>query len=392
MKQFLLSLFFVLICSVLLGTIFVWNKFRIPFPVSRIESTNVITKEDIKNYVSEDQILFEDMIRESPDGNYFVYLTANDLSMRGSKIWLIQKNGENNRVLDFGEEYRFITNPIWSPDGKSIAFLKIYPFELWTITPEFNIFDNRLNYEALSFRKVYSQAEEKDKNRLNPSLGYGGETNLRWNTQNEIIFEDNSQIPNKFYAVNVEDKNIRELRTAFQPVNNKSILGVEDIPLHSQRDPDWSKDILGSCTNETIGSAGCAVSAVSMLFNSYGVDIDPQKLNNWLKENQNQGYFGCDIRWNIAANYSDGIKLVGAYFGETSTDRVDYELNRGNSVIVGFDKVEFTNLPHWVLIIGKDKDGEYIIRDPWSTKDNEYKKLEDFGDKFDHIVVYSYLN
>jgi hypothetical protein len=77
---------------------------------------------------------------------------------------------------------------------------------------------------------------------------------------------------------------------------------------------------------------------------------------------------------------------VGAYSYEKDTNKLDYELSRGNPVIIGFDKVPETGIPHWVVAT-KKVSGKYLIEDPW-TLSGEQKSLDDFGGKYDHLIVY----
>src|SRR5438270_9837607 len=50
----------------------------------------------------------------------------------------------------------------------------------------------------------------------------------------------------------------------------------------SQRAHQWSRDALGSDPVDTIGSSGCALTAVTMVTNAYGYSTNPQLLNRWL--------------------------------------------------------------------------------------------------------------
>ena len=59
------------------------------------------------------------------------------------------------------------------------------------------------------------------------------------------------------------------------------------VPVFTQDDPRWSFQLLGP-TYETIGQSGCAVTSAAMVLSAYGVDTDPQRLNDFL--NQNGGY------------------------------------------------------------------------------------------------------
>ena len=90
-----------------------------------------------------------------------------------------------------------------------------------------------------------------------------------------------------------------------------------DVPLFGQRWEPWAGDQLGFCSSDTIGSSGCAITSMAMVFKYYGVNTDPRDLNNWLK--QNGGYAeGCLVKWDVAAGRSGGsVQWAGRYDYQT---------------------------------------------------------------------------
>ncbi len=55
------------------------------------------------------------------------------------------------------------------------------------------------------------------------------------------------------------------------------------MPSFRQSDERWGDDPLGGVeANGTLGGEGCAVAAAAMVFQSYGIAIDPQQLNWFL--------------------------------------------------------------------------------------------------------------
>src|SRR2546423_8676161 len=54
------------------------------------------------------------------------------------------------------------------------------------------------------------------------------------------------------------------------------------VPTFNQRSLQWSRDALGSDRVDTIGSAGCALTAVTMVTAAYGYSTNPQRLNRLL--------------------------------------------------------------------------------------------------------------
>src|SRR5438128_1405846 len=78
--------------------------------------------------------------------------------------------------------------------------------------------------------------------------------------------------------------------------------GVElDVPQFRQGDPRWRNDPLGK-TPGTLGAEGCAVASAAMVLKFYGVETDPQQLNNFLTTHG--GYVGTGwLVWEKAAEF-----------------------------------------------------------------------------------------
>lgn len=132
------------------------------------------------------------------------------------------------------------------------------------------------------------------------------------------------------------------------------------VPSFRQGDEKWSDDPLGGVPdNGTIGGEGCAVAAAAMVFKFYGIDVDPQRLNWFLR-----GVDGYTDRgwlyWDRAAWFApDRVRHI--YEDLPSYALIDSNLARGNPVIV---RVRFQNgVPHFVVIAGKEG-FDYLIQDP----------------------------
>ena len=338
----------------------------------QMESTPIFIA-DPKDLLSSQEILFENLNTISADQKKLSFVTAEDYGMKNNKIWLTNADGSNPEIIAKADGSKFVSNPIFSPDSTNLAFIRTYPFQIWT----YNIQTGRLtNLEP---------DEKRLEKFLNPSLSHGGETYFKWVGNKDIEFENNLIFPSERYSINIETKQIRKTGTG---ETMDTVVG--ETPIQSQRDEKWGDAQLGSCENQTIHSAGCAVSAVSMLLKAYGYDTDPEKLNEFLSVDD-QGYVdGCNIQWYVIPNYIKGLRMVGTYFYEKTFERLDYQLEQGNPVIIGFEKVPFTNIPHWVVVTHKDGN-TYYINDPWSL-DGKQKTLDDFGGVFDHLIVYEELD
>ena len=56
---------------------------------------------------------------------------------------------------------------------------------------------------------------------------------------------------------------------------------VIPVPVFTQDDPHWTMELLGPTFN-TVGQAGCAITSAAMVLSAYGVDTDPDRLNQYL--------------------------------------------------------------------------------------------------------------
>jgi hypothetical protein len=329
---------------------------------------------DAKSLVNSNQILFNEQTQISPDKKYITFMTSDDLGMRGSVIWIAKSDGTNLRKLvseDTSSEenpYDWLSNPIWSPDSKKIAYMRINPFQIWTI----NI-DGTENKLVGDDKKIYI------------SLGYGGKTHFRWIDNENIEFENSASFPSKLYSLNIKTKKFKE-----QKDNNSTVKSSGEeitLPFFYQREKGNEKEQLGSCKDETIESAGCAISSVSMILKYYGAsDITLKDLNDMLKSKKDLGYVnGCDVRWDLAVNYVKNVELVASYHydpKELMIKRLNYELDSGNPVIVGMDH------PGHFVVATHRKGDTYYINDPWYEDGDKEKTLDMYNNDFQHLIIY----
>ena len=85
------------------------------------------------------------------------------------------------------------------------------------------------------------------------------------------------------------------------------------VPSFRQGDERWSEDALGGVEeNGTMGSAGCAVASTAMVFQSYGIKVDPQELNWFLTDTEGYTLEGW-LYWDRAAWWApDRVRQVQA--------------------------------------------------------------------------------
>jgi hypothetical protein len=153
-------------------------------------------------------LTFHNLTRVSPNRQYIVSVSADNLKMAGSAIWLGEPYEPDSTILVSGDNLEggyWVTNPIWSPDSDEVAYLKVFDvsvektanapqFELWAIGIDGK--NNRLLTGNI---------------KLNPSLGHGGQAYLEWTSLDEIEFLDSKALPIKKYALRTETLEIREV-------------------------------------------------------------------------------------------------------------------------------------------------------------------------------------
>ena len=132
------------------------------------------------------------------------------------------------------------------------------------------------------------------------------------------------------------------------------------IPPQSQQDGTWSGARLGTSPTETIGSAGCAITAVAMMLRYFDINTDPAALNAWLTASG--GYaFDDQLIWNAVTAYSAGRVTFTNWLGP-DLGVIEQELDASHPVIA---EVQLAGNMHFVLITGYTAQGGLMINDPW---------------------------
>ena len=132
------------------------------------------------------------------------------------------------------------------------------------------------------------------------------------------------------------------------------------VPTIGQQDGAWAGAPLGSSATDTVGSAGCAITAVTMMLRHYGIDTDPGKFNQWLTGSG--GYAGDDqLIWDAVTTYSGArVSFSGWFGGDLSL--IQRELDAGRPVVA---EVQLGGNQHFVLLTGYASAGGFVINDPW---------------------------
>jgi hypothetical protein len=160
---------------------------------------------------------------------------------------------------------------------------------------------------------------------------------------------------------------------------------VIPVPVFQQNDPRWTFDLLGP-TIDTLGQAGCAVTSAAMVLGGYGIDTDPQRLNNYLTTHGGYTEQGW-IYWEKAAELAPG-RIEKAYEDLPTYALIDQNLLAGNPVIV---RLTLPNgHPHFLVLVGKDG-WDYLAQDPARSATWGIYPLKDLTDHIEGLRFYRVL-
>lgn len=131
-----------------------------------------------------------------------------------------------------------------------------------------------------------------------------------------------------------------------------------DVPLFLQGDSAWGQQPLGRSVRN-MSQVGCAVTSASMIFKFYGIDTDPGRMNNFLRDHG--GYTqDNDLIWEGPPTLAP-TQVRHIYEDLPSYYLIDSNLRNQNPVIVRLRLS--SGITHFVVIMGK-QGFDYLIRDP----------------------------
>lgn len=246
---------------------------------------------------------FPDMTQLSPNGLQVLYVTAENSGMKNATIWLANADLSQATALvtsDSNDAY-WVTNPIWSPDGQKIAYVKAvqtnptsdfanYRYEIWVIDSNGS---NNLLRENTYFH---------------PIVGYGGKTTLHWITSSEIGFPNRAVIPAEQLKVNINTLQVSNVSQELLPESMPSQASISDVPFYYKGSSPWGGKHIGnydgSDQNElncpTLASKGGAITAAAMtlryVINNDDTTINPGTINDIAGQNSAINN-DCELRW-----------------------------------------------------------------------------------------------
>jgi hypothetical protein len=158
---------------------------------------------------------------------------------------------------------------------------------------------------------------------------------------------------------------------------------VIPVPIFTQNDPHWTLELLGP-TFDTMGQAGCAVTSAAMVLSAYGVDTDPDRLNQYLMTHGGYTEDGW-VYWEKAAEVAPGGQVEKAYEDLPSYALIDQNLLAGNPVII---RLTLRNgHTHFVVLVGKDG-WNYLTQDPARSPSYGVYPLKDLTSNIEALRFY----
>lgn len=257
-----------------------------------------VTRQSAVAHAQTTTIDFPDMTQLSPNGQQVLYVTAQNLGMTGATIWLANADLSQATALvssDSNGAY-WVTNPIWSPDGQQIAYVKAVKT---TPVPDFTVY----NYEIWAIASNGTNNRLLENTLFHPVVRYGGQTSLLWNATNEVEFVNRAIIPSKTFAVNTSTLAIREVSQELLPETLPTQSSIADVPFYYKGSSPWGTQRIGNSTScPTLASAGSTITASAMTV-SYinSTTTDPGMVNNTLAS---IGGFdaNCYLEWGPLGN------------------------------------------------------------------------------------------
>lgn len=152
-----------------------------------------------------------------------------------------------------------------------------------------------------------------------------------------------------------------------------------NIAVIAQQNPAWAGARLGTSPVESIGSAGCAITAVTMMLRYYGINTDPGAFNGWLTANGGYAY-DDQLIWDAVTAYSGGRVAFSGWLGP-DLNAIENELDAMQPVVA---EVRLGANQHFVLLTGYTTDGGFQIDDPWFGDSVRFR--DRYGDPATGIV------
>ena len=158
--------------------------------------------------------------------------------------------------------------------------------------------------------------------------------------------------------------------TASKPGGAGGGSGVSQVAPQSKQQPlkvpDFTQQVFGTEPGWKVGNAACGVTSLAMVLAYYGANATPQTVNG---DGQlvGEGYW---MKW--PANFSVGpqqfhLQDIRAGLPASAPAQIDAALKAGTPVIIHMYTHDWGDEQHvhYVVVTGRDSQGNYVINDPW---------------------------
>lgn len=143
---------------------------------------------------------------------------------------------------------------------------------------------------------------------------------------------------------------------------------------YNQMDSRWGSHILGNNTDKTydIYNFGCLLCCLAMVLKYYGVDTDPDRLNEQLKQDGGFAQSSGEYNWGSLVKVNNQISESNTVTPNLLTDQqigeIKSAIDKGNPVIIqiSYNPKVVKSTMHFVVILGYNvsDENDFTIADP----------------------------
>lgn len=174
-------------------------------------------------------------------------------------------------------------------------------------------------------------------------------------------------------------------------------MSMPTTPL-SQRDPRWSKVMLGT-TGRTIGSDGCLITALTSKLQYHGLQVMPQDTVGRLRDKGGIAQSGDTswpaitaafpsvfFRWRWSTTLEERGNVAYRKAPEVAYANILTLLALGQPTLI---RTETRGLGHWVLAVDGEGTDDLLIMDPWDGMMRRFS--EKYGAVKENLFAYAVL-
>ena len=139
---------------------------------------------------------------------------------------------------------------------------------------------------------------------------------------------------------------------------------ANNFPYFSQKDARWGNTSYSANDGGTLADNGCGPTAMAMIVKGMRGDVNPKQIADYTKA---KGYNdSTGTNWNFVSDTASQYGLSSAINIKPTQKALDSQIANGPVLLSGRggNGTPYTNAGHYVVAVGKDKAGNYIINDP----------------------------